>query len=104
MGSSEDQIYLAVCLGTTCLETTVPGSGAPGADEDGPHNLGPPFRNPVIARLWLSNYLAATADSMELDGDHDDLAAAYRDAVAPMRKHGHATVGSLRYEICPKSG
>src|SRR5688572_4419491 len=99
MGSSEEQIYLAVCI-----ETAAPEGGDRGVDDDAPHNLGPPFRNAVIARLWLSNYLAATADSLELDGDHDDLVTAYREAVAPMRKHGNAAVGSVRYEVRAKPG
>ncbi|MFG2003961.1 hypothetical protein ACGFNU_32870 [Spirillospora sp. NPDC048911] len=90
MASLEEQIFLAVC-------TENAGAGVP-------HNLGPPFRNAVIARLWLSNYLAATAESLELDGDHDDLAALYRDAVGPMRKHGNATVGDIHYEIRIKPG
>ncbi|GAA2637197.1 hypothetical protein SMC26_08000 [Actinomadura fulvescens] len=93
-----EQIFLAVCRDTTP-------AGEPGVDEPGrhrPHTLGPPFRNQAIARLWLSNYLAASADSLELDGDHDGTAAAYREAVPQMRKHGHATIGTVCYEVIAK--
>lgn len=67
-----------------------------------PHNLGPTFKNEAIARLWLSNYLTYTAESLELDGDTEGHAAAYRDAAPCVRRHGHATVGHIHYKVQTK--
>jgi len=89
------------CFVAVCIQTEHPGPAGPAAadavatepagpsrvvqdavrDGEGtPRPLGPQFRNLAIARLWLGNFLAATADSLELEGDHDGLAAAYRGA------------------------
>jgi hypothetical protein len=79
--------YLVVCS----EPATAPASA--------PRNLGPQFFNAAIARLWLSNYLISTADSLELDGDRHSLADAYRAAASAARKDGSAVVGTIHYQV-----
>ncbi|GAA1585717.1 hypothetical protein GCM10009678_80380 [Actinomadura kijaniata] len=50
--------------------------------------------NQLIARRWLADYLAASADNLDRDGDQGQ-AAAFRAAVVWARADGHADVGTV---------
>lgn len=77
-----------------CVETADP--------RPAPHPLSPRFRDQMIARRWLGDYLRYSADNLNRDGDHDQ-ATAFRAAITPVRADGHSDVGTVHHRVLSAS-